>query len=108
PNARIEQMSWSDKKSSTPRLEVNFDWSTSALGTKTGNRLFIPVNCIRAETSTLPRGPRKPDIVLNIGTTDTDLIELQLPDDYEIEQLPGPVFIKNEFGSFSSLLVANQ
>lgn len=108
PNARIEQMSWSDKKSSTPRLEVNFDWSTSALGTKTGNRLFIPVNCIRTETSTLPRGPRKPDIVLNIGTTDTDLIELQLPDDYEIEQLPGPVLIKNEFGSFSSLLVANQ
>lgn len=108
PNARIDQMSWTDKKSSTPRLEVNFDWSTSALGTKTGNRLFVPVNCLRSEFRVMPKGPRKPDIEVNVGTTDIDRIELLIPNDYEIEQLPGPVFLKNEFGSFSSLLIANQ
>lgn len=108
PNASIEQMSWNDIKNSTPRLEVNFEWSTAALGTKTGNRLFIPVNCLRSESTAIPKGPRKPDIVLNVGTTDTENIELILPDDYEIEQLPGPVFVKNDFGSFSSLLIAEE
>src|SRR5690606_12071253 len=105
-NANIEQMRWNDIKNSTPRLEVNFEWSTTALGTKTGNRLFVPVNCLRSESTAIPKGPRKPDIVMPLGSTDTENIELIIPDEYEIEQLPGPVFVQNDFGSFSSLLIS--
>lgn len=100
PNARITTLDIKDIKEATPELRVTYS-AELGYGTKTGNRLFIPVNVFRngfREVSN--RKPRKQPIYLSKGYIDCDTISIQLPEKHTVESLPKNTEINSDFGHF--------
>ena len=102
PNVDVSAAKLENNKSSLPSLSATYEWTTPLYGSKTTNRLLIPVNAMRYTITPLKKGQRDNDIQIIIGWKDTDQITLEVPDGYEIESLPAPVIHTCEFGNFSS------
>lgn len=102
PTATLGTITFKENKEALPSMEINYSWSTPQYGTKTGNRLFLPVNPFRTTYEGLKKSNRKYDIVIANGYLDSDSIVIVLPADFVVETLPAPVEIKSMFGSFSS------
>jgi hypothetical protein len=64
-----------------------FVWDTNNFGTRTGTRLFLPVNPFRNGFSSLKKNKRTRNIKIYNGYYDADTIEIQIPEDYEIESV---------------------
>ena len=63
--------------------------------------MFIPLNIFRKGfTTPASTNLRTQDVAINYGYLDTDSIEIQLPDEYEIESIPLPTQQTSLFGSF--------
>lgn len=104
PNATITQLRISEDKSPLPCLTLNFEWQTPLYGTKTGNRLFIPINTLRSGKKLTSKKQRLFDIEISDGYVNEDSITLVLPKGHVIESLPAPIEHTSPFGSFCSTL----
>jgi len=104
PNVVIEKVKFTDDKSSYPQISTDYSWSTPLYGTKTGNRLFIPVNPYRETYDFFKTTVRTNDIKINQGYKDIDTIFINIPDGYEIETMPASVKIDTPFGRFTTEL----
>jgi len=102
PNATVAKVTFTEDKSVLPSLRISFDWDASLYGTKTGSRLFIPVNPYRTEYGGIKKKNRVHDIHIVTGFKDVDSITINLPDGFDIESLPAPVVYSNAFGTLSS------
>lgn len=102
PQAAIQNIQISENKSALPSLRISYEISTNQYGTKTGNRLFLPVNVMRSTNAFFKKGERKQEIVIYEGWVDADEISAVIPEDFSIESIPAPVMIENEFGRFTS------
>lgn len=102
PTATIGVVKIKEEKSVSPNLDVDYTWSTDLYGTKTGNRLFIPVNPYRSIYEGLKKSKRLHDINIHAGYKDVDSIFIKIPDGYEIESMPSTQIINTMFGSFQS------
>ena len=91
-----------EDKSVLPVMNINYMWSSSLIGTKTGNRLFIPVNPFRTTYEGLKKSKRIHDIVIQNGFVDADSISFVLPEGFVVESIPAPVKVETAFGSFIS------
>jgi transglutaminase-like putative cysteine protease len=108
PSANVENVNFTENKSSLPSLQISFGWTAPQYGTKTGNRLFIPVNPLRSKGyDGLKKNSRIHDICINTGYKDQDSISIIIPEGYEIESMPGNVSLDNSFGSFKTSLTQN-
>ena len=103
-NATLGSIVVKESKTALPSIEINYLWSTPQYGTKTGNRLFLPVNPFRTTYEGLKKTKRKHDIVVANGYLDADTIAIILPEGYEIETVPSAVDYKCKFGMFSSTI----
>ena len=104
PNATVNSVRIAEDKSPNPNFRIDYDWQTSLYGTRTGNRLLIPVNPFRAPYNWFTKRERKHDIDFWQGFNDIDSIFISIPDDYEIESLPEPMFLSTAYGNFTSLV----
>ena len=100
-NASVSQLKIEEDKSEKPSINLEYN-VTSAYGTKTGNRYFVPINIFRNNKNSLAKTNRKYDIVISNGWQQTDNIKIILPEGYEIEYLPKPVVIDSPFGAIES------
>ena len=73
-------------------------------GNKTNNRLFLPVNTFRKGFGKLSNNKRKNNIFIRYGYKDVDKITITLPSNYTVEALPKPIFLKDDYGTFFSLV----
>lgn len=105
PHATVSQINLDDNKSALPSLKARYEWTTTLFGSKTTNRLLIPVNAMRYTISKLKKGQRNYDIYIKTGWKDTDLITIEIPEGYEIEALPAPVKHTCAFGNFESTVI---
>jgi hypothetical protein len=108
PNATINSIRVTEDKSPLPSFIINYDWQTSLYGTRTGNRLFLPVNPFRTQYTWFAKKERKHDIHIWFGDNDIDEIFISIPDDFEIESLPAPVSLSTAYGTFSSLVLPQE
>ncbi|NDV47481.1 DUF3857 domain-containing protein [Paludibacter sp. 221] len=104
PNATVNSVQITENKSIRPNFFISYDWQTTLYGTKTGNRLFIPVNPYRNQYNWFKKKERKYDIDIWRGFNDIDSIFISIPENYEIETLPMPVFITTKYGDFRSIV----
>lgn len=102
PNANISQLTLSEEKSATPFFSLNYKVTTSPFGTSTGNRYFLPLNAFRKNEFKLRKNKRINDIVVNNGWKESDNIDIELPENTEVEYLPAPISFKSSFGDFES------
>ncbi|MCL2073414.1 MAG: transglutaminase-like domain-containing protein [Marinilabiliaceae bacterium] len=105
PNAEVKNLKIIDDKSPLPLLTINYDWTTPAYGTKTGNRLFIPVNPFRSQYSWIQKNNRINDIEFVSGVLYSDSIYIIIPEEYEIETLPTSNIEKSHYGTFETQIV---
>jgi transglutaminase-like putative cysteine protease len=106
--AQIGNVRFSEVKAREPELTVSFSAETELYGTRTGKRLFIPLNIMR-DNFTVPTvlSERKYDVKVNYGYQDIDSITITLPDSYTVEMMPRPITLTNRFGSFHASAKVN-
>lgn len=102
PDASLQSIRLTENKSAYPSIDCSYELSSNQFGSKTGNRLFVPVNVIRNTSAFFRKGERLQDIVIYQGWTDADEMKYIIPDGYAIENLPSNQHLTNDFGSFNS------
>jgi len=106
PNVTMGPFQFKEDKSPLPCLTIENTWSTAQYGTKTGNRLFIPINPIRSTYENIKKAKRKHDLTINRGYKDIDSICIRIPEGYEIESMPGTFRLSSPFGTIESNIKA--
>lgn len=102
PNATITKMTFTEDKSPLPNIQVNYEWETPLYGTKTGNRIFMPVNPLRKPGNSMKKGERHFDIKISDGNVDEDVLTIIIPEGFTVEAMPSPVNYTSPFGTFTS------
>lgn len=102
--AVVNNCEWKEKKEAFPSVSVSYDLVSDRYGTRTGNRLFIPVNVFRKGFGVLKEKERIHDICIESGYLDSDSLRVRIPDNYEIEAIPGSVSLRSVFGEFDSAI----
>jgi transglutaminase-like putative cysteine protease len=105
PNVELGSFHTTENKKALPSYSVDFSWKTSLYGSKTGNRLFLPVNIFRSGYEQLRKPNRIHDICIEMGYRDADSIFVQIPESFEVEALPPTVLVVSRFGSFTAKVV---
>lgn len=78
------------------------DLSGEGFASKAGKRMLLPLNLFRAETYNLSRSQdRTQPLEIPRGLSFKDHVELELPQDYELEALPESVSLEGDYGSFT-------
>ena len=87
----------------TPCLDLYFTVDCEDFVMQTGSRMFIPFNPSKTGLKDLLTGSsRKYDIVMEASKFQNDTIIIQIPEGYDIENLPKAVEIKSSYGYFKS------
>ena len=107
PQARVNNVSCMENKSAMPSIKINYKVDCEQYGTKTGNRLFIPMNVFRKGPRKLVNKKRIHLISVSYGYLDSDTITIEIPNNYVVESLPKPTNIDEKFGKFSSSISLN-
>lgn len=102
PQARVNNISLKEEKTATPSIAVQYNVDCEKYGSKTGNRLFVPINIFRRGPSRLANKKRVHPICVDYGYLDSDTITLEIPKNYTIESLPKLPTIDQKFGKFNS------
>lgn len=84
-----------------PWIEVDYTFNTRQYATTGKDRLFVPVNPYPMG-SALPRGKRQNDLQCKRGAIDRDRIRIHLPAGYTLENVPAPVSLDTEWGTFTA------
>ncbi|HEY5592853.1 MAG TPA: DUF3857 domain-containing protein [Paludibacter sp.] len=104
PNVIIGDIKVKEDKSSLPSLTIDYSWTTSQYGNKTGNRLFIPINPFQTTYEWMKKKKRVHDMVINMGHKNIDSIYIPIPEGFEIEMIPTNNSIATNFGHFESVI----
>jgi len=102
PNVTMNNVQVTEDRSPLPSLTINYEWTTPAYGTRTGNRLFIPVNPLRTSITWFQAANRTHDIQIDLGFYYSDSIQVIIPEGFEVESLPTSIVEKSPFGKFQS------
>ena len=83
--ADIQNLQISECKEPNPSITFGYTATSNQYGHKTGNRLFIPTQCVPKRIQCSSCDEAHYPIYINYGYTDTDSIRIQLPEGYVIE-----------------------
>lgn len=86
---------------SRPESETNYHLDAMNYAVRSGKRMFVPLMKTNPLSRSLPANEHR-QLALHIpeGYTFSDTVVLHLPADYEVENVPSPVNLESEFGSF--------
>ncbi|MGZ2371475.1 DUF3857 domain-containing protein [Ancylomarina sp. YFZ004] len=105
----IEKLKLEQNKKRLPESKLELDLGIKKYLSKTGERLFMPINLMNRKTY-IPKKlkERKNPIVLNYPYCDIDSIQYTLPENMTIENLPKTVNLETEFGKYSNQIMVNE
>ena len=84
-----------------PWMQVDFTFDTRQYATTGNSRLFVPANPYPMAATT-QRGKRQNDLVHKRGYVSRNRIRIHIPEGYAVENLPAPVSLDTEWGTFTS------
>jgi hypothetical protein len=89
--------------SDRPKVLLDYEVLVRKYGSKSGKRMFVPVNCIsRFDNVPDALEERHFPVVVNRGYVESDEITLQLPEGYEVESIPNKeMALNSEFGEYT-------
>jgi len=108
PNVEMGKLKATENKSTLPSLTVDYEWTTSIYGSKTGNRLFIPVNPFRSTYSWFQKTNRTNDIEITTGFNNIDTLYVVIPEGFEIESIPQSIIEESPYGKYQSNFTADE
>lgn len=97
-----------DKRKLEPLL--SFEISNVRLASKTGSRLFVPVNKLNRWEEKFPAldKVRKDNINLNYSFREENRTTLELPDGYMVEAMPKSIELKTDFSTYHLKIESNK
>lgn len=100
PIAQLQSLKVSASES-LPKADVQYALKTNNIATKSGKRMFIPVNKINPYKRTLPANDKRMlDLKLDKAYTWRDTVILNLPAGFSVENMPPAKHIESEFGLY--------
>ena len=101
PSFTIENLAVQPQKD-LPEAEVSYKALVPRYASKAGKRLFIPFNAVNLFTDIPPANEeRLHPVVVREGYTEEDRIQLNVPEGYTVESMPGEDFsLESAFGSY--------
>ena len=93
---------------SRPESETNYQLDAMNYAVRSGKRMFVPLMKTNPLGRSLPADEQR-QLALHIpnGYTFSDTVVLHLPAGYEVENMPAPVNLESEFGSFEMRVEKN-
>jgi hypothetical protein len=86
-----------------PSMNISFKVKCEEYASKTGTRMFIPINPAYTSLKGIFTGnARKFDIVLKSSICEIDTIRLHIPENYALETQVKPADIQSDYGSFKT------
>ena len=109
PGLIINSFSYDKKKDRIPEATENITMNSNKYATKTGIRLFIPLNMLnQKKDSPAIVENRKLPFLQTYAFHDNDSIVYQLPAGFIVESLPRAKSLKTEFGEYTSSVTVDK
>ena len=102
PQVALSKLSFDEQKNTSPTLQINYEWTTNSYGTRTGTRLFVPLNAFGKQSANMAIKQRVYDIVQYNAYMETDSFEIQIPEGFALENIAASMDLESEFGRFKS------
>lgn len=103
PGLVINSFSYNTKKEKIPEAIETVNMASPKYATKTGTRLFIPLNILNQRKSSPAKVEnRKMPVIQSYAYHDKDSIVFTLPSGFVSETVPRPKVITTEFGEYHS------
>ncbi len=104
----IDKFSYQVHKEKIPQADESITLSIQAFATKTGTRLFIPLNIFNQKKSAPERVENRiMPVYKEFAYTDNDSIIIQLPKGYKAESTPHGKTISSVFGIYNSIITVS-
>lgn len=103
PGITLNSFEYQDKQNIIPEVSELIDLSSDLFVSKTGSRLFVPLNILN-QKMTVPSKikDRKMPVKQTIAYSEHDSLRIQLPEGFQTETMPKEKFLKTEFGEYQS------
>lgn len=86
-----------------PSMNISFNVKCDEYASKTGTRMFIPINPVYTSLKGMFSGnSRRFDIVLKSSICEIDTIQLHIPENYVLETQVKPIDIHSDYGAFKT------
>ncbi len=109
PGLAINSLSYTVKKDRIPEVVENIKMNSTKYATKSGSRLFVPLNMLnKLETGLEKLENRRTPIIQSYAFHDSDSIIYQLPIGVTVESSPRTITMKTEFGEYNSSVVIDK
>lgn len=103
PGITIQSFEYQEKQASIPEVNETIDFSTDMFVTKTGTRLFVPLNILNQKIYVPAKiENRRMPVRQKIAYAEKDSLLFQLPEGFQIETTPKEKVVKSEFGEYYS------
>lgn len=105
PGLIIDSFGYEVKKTKIPEALESLSMSSVKYATKTGTRLFIPMNMLNQRKSIPAKvDNRRMPVVQKYAFYDKDSIVFQLPKGYQVETIPRSKTLSTEYGEYNSTI----
>lgn len=105
PGLIINSFSFEAKKEKIPEALESVTMTAEKYASKTGTRLFIPMNILNQRKNSPSKVEnRKSPVIQKYSFHDKDSIVFLLPKTYQVETIPRGKTISNEFGEYNSTI----
>lgn len=109
PGLVIDSFNYDTKKERIPEAVETISMNSPKYATKTGTRLFIPLNLLnQRKTSPAKIENRKMEVVQSYAFQDKDSIVFELPATYLIESAPRAKILTTEFGEYNTSVLIDK
>ncbi len=109
PSFVIKSFAYEQIKDRMPVATEILNIQLNNYASKSGKRLFIPLNILNKKT-TIPKelNERKTNVVLRFPYYDCDTVIFHFPDNYQIENLPQNIYLTTDFGEYKANIVSQE
>lgn len=103
PHYDLSRYSHTIKEGKKPVVEEQLELTVRGFASASGSRLFVQPNALSKNSLLLNQDSvRKYPVQLETAFTDTDSVEITIPEGYAVESQPKSMVLENEFGSYKS------
>ncbi len=103
PNFKIENFNLDCESTRHPKLNEELNFSLPSYASKSGSRLFLPVNLVN-KWSYVPRKLNKRTFEIHMKSEycNSDSIAYSVPENFNIEVVPDSINIESKYGKYKS------
>ena len=103
PRITLQSFEYQEKQNIVPEVNELVNFSSELFVSKTGSRLFVPLNILNQKIAIPSKVEnRRMHVRQKFAYSELDSVRIQLPEGYQTETMPKEKALKSEFGEYQS------